>query len=193
MIFRKEWLALDDDQFAILTMLTEKGEFKGTINDICDYLNRSVTSRKKKKIKRTIQSLFEQDLITYELIDGVYSINIISKGEEILIRDNWINFERLRKGDFSVSVSWTKILKVLIWLENNGNVEMTNSQIVLDTRMSETSVTNAKKVLINDYKVLLIDYTYYPVENGVIRRKGQIPQLNAWSSTPAEKVQKYLE
>ena len=70
---------------------------------------------------------------------------------------------------------------------------MTNSQIVLDTRMSETSVTNAKKVLINDYKVLLIDYTYYPVENGVIRRKGQIPQLNAWSSTPAEKVQKYLE
>ena len=158
MIFRKEWLALDDDQFAILTMLTEKGEFKGTINDICDYLNRSVTSRKKKKIKRTIQSLFEQDLITYELIDGVYSINIISKGEEILIRDNWINFERLRKGDLSVSVSWTKILKVLIWLENNGNVEMTNSQIVLDTRMSETSVTNAKKVLINDYKVLLIDY-----------------------------------
>ena len=144
MIFRKEWLALDDDQFAILTMLTEKGEFKGTINDICDYLNRSVTSRKKKKIKRTIQSLFEQDLITYELIDGVYSINIISKGEEILIRDNWINFERLRKGDFSVSVSWTKILKVLIWLENNGNVEMTNSQIVLDSRMSETSVTNAK-------------------------------------------------
>lgn len=176
-------------------MIAEKGSFTGTLNDICDYLEINRTSKNRSKIKSILlqeekDGLVETTNLTASTApSSIFTLKVIPKEEAIIIDDKWLNITKLRSVEYSRSIDWTSLLKVLLWIydyykdSDTKGTEFKNEDIARDTNLSSSTVTDAKKVLENDLNAIAIkkNYVISNINNeATIRVTGQVATPNAW-------------
>lgn len=151
--FYEEWLELDKKEFRILAMLADREMFKGTLNDICRYLNISTQSRNRNKIRESIEELKECRLIEAKCEKRTWQIEVIPKDTEIHV-DRTL-YETILHHDYSKSISWEAILKVLIWLTKRGGELHTDQDIADQINYSVDVVGDAKNVLEKELNAII--------------------------------------
>lgn len=182
MTFYKEWLTLPKNEFRILIMIAESEHFVGNLSDMCRYFSITSQSKNRDKLKADINSLIEKGIITAELCGRTYTLRAIPKEEKNIIKlpREWIDLKRMRESKFSVSVSFEAVIKVLLFAIEFQNQIVNNEMIEKYLNMSESVITNAKKVIREDFDALHIDYLRTQDTQGVYRCEGQIFTLSAW-------------
>ena len=115
MTFYREWLPLDKKEFRILAMIADKGEYKGNLSEICEYLSLNPQTRNRNQISNSIQALVEQGFVNCIKQGRTYTLKAIPKEKKIEISRRWA--EPIIQHQYtSESVAWETVLKVLIWI-----------------------------------------------------------------------------
>lgn len=185
-------------------MIAEKDGFNGSLNDICDYLEINRTSRNRSKIKSILLQEAEDNLIkSTNLSSNIspshqFTLEIIPKETEIILDEEWLKISKMREAQYSRSVDWTALLKVILWVldyyKDSSLVDMKefiNKDISDDISLSSSTVTDAKKVLENDFGALEIKKNYIVGKNDneiIIRVVGQQATTSAWVAYPTGRL-----
>ena len=178
-IFYREWLPLDKKEFRILAMLADHdGEYHGNLTDMCRYFSISAQQKTRTALREAIQTLTEHNFIESSLSGLTFHLRLIPTANEISLPRNWLT--RLRQHKYSAdSVSWEVIVKVILWLEENGHDVITNQQIADELNISDSVIVSAKKVLYKDFDGLLRKRRC-KIVNDEFRCIGQVHMLSAW-------------
>ena len=83
MTFYREWLPLDKKEFRILAMIADKGEYKGNLSEICEYLSLNPQTRNRNQISSSIQALVEQGFVNCIKQGRTYTLKAIPKEKKI--------------------------------------------------------------------------------------------------------------
>ena len=178
-IFYQEWLPLDKKEFRILAMLADcDGEYHGNLTDMCRYFSISAQQKTRTALREAIQNLTEHNFIESSLSGRTFHLRLIPTDNEISLPRNWLT--RLWQHKYSAdSVSWEVIVKVILWLEENGHDVITNQQIADELNISDSVIVSAKKVLYKDFDGLLRKRRC-KIVNDEFRCIGQVHMLSAW-------------
>lgn len=177
--FYAEWLRLPKEQFRVLVMLADKGDFWGNLSDMCRYFFVDPQTRNRNSLRSAIEELTQQRFITSKRTGRTYHLTAIPKAEEVSMPAEWA--ERIRRHDYSSeSVAWEVVLKVQLWLIQHGQGTITNAQIASDIGTSESTVVAAKNVLEREYQAFVKKYHYEVTSDCFFMRKGQIISMAAW-------------
>lgn len=178
-IFYQEWLPLDKKEFRILAMLADHdGEYHGNLTDMCRYFSISAQQKTRTALREAIQNLTEHYFIESSLSGRTFHLRLIPTANEISLPRNWLT--RLQQHKYSAdSVSWEVIVKVILWLEENGHDVITNQQIADELNISDSVIVSAKKVLYKDFDGLLRKRRC-KIVNDEFRCIGQVHMLSAW-------------
>lgn len=156
----KECLNISDYEFKILIyiyIMAADFVYIGTITDICNWLRIKQYTNNNKNIKNAIKLLSEKGYLEYKL-EGRKWIMILNKQKiqgNITIRKVWIDTlrdfnrdEDNRKINSKISISWSKLLKVFIYIyaRDYRNI-ITISEIADALGMSNTVVCTAIGVI----------------------------------------------
>lgn len=174
--FYAEWLSLPKEQFRILAMLADTGEFSGNLSDVCRYFSVNPQTRNRNAIRSAIEELQKQCYIKADLTGRTYRLSIIPKAEEISMPQEWA--QRIIRHEYNTeAVSWEAVLKVMLWLTQNDQGTITNGMIAADLGVSEGTVVAAKNVLEREYKAFIKKYDYEITSADYFRRKGVYGKL----------------
>ena len=111
--------------------------------------------------------------------DGrTYHLQVIPKEKEINLPCAWV--DALTSKPFSSSISTEAVIKVLLWLLENGAAVFTNMELAAALNISTTTIVLAKRVLAEDFEAIIKEYVTTKVSEGVYRRDGQIVNVSAW-------------
>lgn len=153
--FYREWLPLDKPQFAILSMLADKGKFTGNLNDICRYFSESRQNSNRRKHQLAIEALCDNGFVSVQRSGRTWTLEVIPKEDEIQIEQDWFQAIRLRP-PASPAVSWIAVLKVLLWACGHAYDEIiTNAQISEAVKFSPSTICDAKNVLEKEFGALI--------------------------------------
>lgn len=178
-IFYREWFPLDKKEFRIMAMLADKGSFKGNLSNMCRYFSLSPQQKNRNNLRTSIKYLNDGKWITAEKCGNTYCLKLIPKAEEIRIPRKWLT--ELRKHNYSSeSVSWEAILKVLLWIHNNKNDIITNTDISNDLNISISTICAAKKVLKNEYEAIRVRKVSEKINEDFFMTIGQELHACAW-------------
>ena len=83
MTFYREWLPLDKKEFRILAMIADKGEYKGNLSEICEYLSLNPQTKNRNQIGNSIQALVEQDFVDCIKQGRTYTLKAIQKKRKL--------------------------------------------------------------------------------------------------------------
>lgn len=158
--FDFEWLSLPKAEFKMLVMIADKGQNLGNASDLCRYFNRSPQSKNKKLLRKALKSLEEQNIIDLKKQKNDYIatlLNPISQENEVSIKRKYVT--EILHHNYTQKVAWETVLKVYIWLLNNGKFIFTNRQISECIGVSKSTVTEAKNALIEMGAVLISKIT----------------------------------
>lgn len=177
---------------ALLAVLADSHlAYRGTLADMCDFLGvASRNSRTNQKIRDAIDAL-ETDGLLKKITDGrTFTLTLSKKPEKqrrvIRIQKEWVmvakNYSKLPNK--SVSVDWTPLLKVWLFLLDRGNTSktITNRQIAAALGMTEGTVKNARAALTNDIEAIISQkkYSYDPEQYQPYRCLGSQITVTAW-------------
>lgn len=178
-IFYQEWLPLDKKEFRILAMLADHdGEYHGNLTDMCRYFSISAQQKTRTALREAIQNLTEHNFIESSLSGRTFHLRLIPTANEISLPRNWLT--RLRQHKYSAdSVSWEVIVKVILWVEENGRSVITNQQIADELNLSTSTIVSAKKVLDEDFEGILREKQYEKFGDEYLCT-GHILTLSAW-------------
>lgn len=172
--FYREWLPLDKRDFRILTMLADKGTFRGNLTALCRYLSLSPGQQKTNlALRQSIEALTSNGYITSKLSGRTYQLAIIPKAQPIKVARRW--FDDVMKADsFSETVSWEMVVKTLIWISGNplGDLVL-NDGIAAELNTSVDTLCAAKNVLDKDFHAIIRDLENRTLSNGEKRTIGQ--------------------
>ena len=146
--FDIEWLSLPKAEFKMLLMIADIGKNLGNASDMCRYFNHSIQSKTKNKLRNALKSLVEQDVINLELNKNNYTATLqkeILQANKVDVKRKYIT--EILHHNYTQSVAWETVLKVYIWLLDNGKTLFTNRQISVCIGVSESTITEAKKAL----------------------------------------------
>ena len=179
--FYAEWLSLPKEQFRILAMLADKGEFQGNLSDMCRYFFVDPQTHHRNRLRAAIEALTRQGYIATQKTGRAYVMRAIPKAAEISIPAEWA--ECLRRHDYTVeSVAWEVVLKVQLWLLQYSVGVITNDLIAIDLGVSTSTVVAAKNVLEREYHAFRKRYVSDKINDYFYIRKGQIIDMAAWWS-----------
>ena len=179
-LYYKEWLKLKRQDFRIMNMLalSENSKFTGNLTDLCKRFSLSPQDNNRKRIKKSIELLEENNFITVNRSGRTYILNVIPKETEIEVKKDWIE-TILSTKEFSESISKEAVIKCLLWLLNNKEYIITDKNIAEDLDCCIDTITKAKNVLQNDFNLILKTSITEKINN-YYRRKGQHIDINAW-------------
>lgn len=146
--FDIEWLSLPKAEFKMLFMIADIGQSLGNASDMCRYFNRSLQSKNKNKLREALESLAEQKIIDLKNYKNNYVailLNPILEENKVCIKRKYIT--EILHHNYTQEVAWETVLKVYIWLLDNGKSLFTNRQISVCIGVSESTVTEAKNAL----------------------------------------------
>lgn len=146
--FDFEWLSLPKAEFKMLVMIADIGQNLGNASDLCRYFNRSPQSKNKKPLRKALKSLAEQNIIDLKKQKNDYVatlLNPILQENEVCIKRKYVT--EILYHNYTQSVAWETVLKVYIWLLDNGKSLFTNRQISVCIGVSESTITEAKNAL----------------------------------------------
>ena len=176
--FYREWLPLPKDQFRILLHLARFGSFSGNLSDLCRYFSLNPQTKNRNNVRNAIEALAASGMIEYTKDGRTYDLQLIPKEKEINLPCAWV--DEFTSKPFSASISAETLIKVLLWLQDNGTAVFTNADLAAELNISTTTIVIAKKVLANDFEAILKEYVTTKIAEGVYRREGQIVTLSAW-------------
>ena len=179
--FFREWLKLQKSEFRILTMLADRGEFKGTLSDICRYLSITTQTSNTNKLKLSIQLLQEQGYIECETSGRTYTLRLVPKEKKIDIPRRWAD-PIIHHEYSSESVAWEQVLKVFIWIYDNRLICVQDAIIAKDLNVSVDVITSAKNVLDREFRAIIRDIEKITLNDGSKRNVGQrLAAVAEWS------------
>lgn len=180
-VFFREWFPLQKQEFRILTMLADKGEFKGNLSDMCRYFSLSPQDKHRKQFRTSIQKLQEEGFIECEISGRTYTLRPIPKAEKLEIPREWM--ERIKAHEYSSeSVAWEQVLKVLLWIVGNKKEVITNEMIESDLGISTSAIGYAKNVLQREYNAITRRKVSDKLGENIFRTRGQELAAVAWWS-----------
>lgn len=181
MTFYREWLPLDKKDFRILAMLADKGEFTGTLSDLCDYFSLSRQTRNRNQLRDSIQKLQEQGFINSQINGRTYTLRAIPKGKDIELPRRWA--EPIIQHEYaSEPVAWENVLKVFVWIHQNRAPLITNADIARELNISTDTITSAKNVLDKDFHSIIREIEKITLADGSKRNIGQrLGAVAEWS------------
>ena len=178
LIFYAEWLPLPKEDFRILAMLTEGGGFSGNLSDLCRYFSLNPQTKNRNNVRNAIEALAASGMIEYTKEGRTYNLQLIPKEKEIVLPCAWV--DEFTDKPFTASVSVEALIKVLLWLQDNGTAIFTNADLAAGLNLSTTTVVIAKRVLLNDFEAIVKEYVTTKIAEGVYHREGQIVNVSAW-------------
>ncbi len=174
-IFYREWFLLPKNQFRIMAMLADKGQFKGNLSDMCRYFSVSIQQKNREQIKQALSELEEQGFITVHRKRNTLTINAIPKVKRIEIERGY--YEQIRKRHREPeeeSVAWECVLKVYLWISVNDYDSLINNQMLKeDLDLTDGVICSAKKVLDKEFGAIHRHKVSKKVSNGEIHTLGQ--------------------
>ena len=179
LIFSREWLGLPKGEFKMLVMIADKGKSIGNLSDMCRYFKCTPQSATKNRLREALMFLDKRGIIKLSHKGLRYSAPLrysISDGDRIEIKRKYIT--EIRQHNYSRSVSWEKVLKVYLWTLCNANTQFTNRDLEKELGASESTLSEAKSVLI-ELGAIAIDYVH-TVKGERIYRCGQIADPSAF-------------
>ena len=176
--FFREWLPLPKDQFRVLLYLTRFGSFSGNLSDLCRYFSLNPQTKNRNNVRNAIEALAASEMIECTKDGRTYNLQVIPKEKEIDLPCAWV--DALTGKPFSVSISAEAVIKVLLWLLENGTAVFTNAELAAELNISTTTIVLAKKVLAEDFEAIVKEYVTTKVSEGVYHRDGQIVSVSAW-------------
>ena len=128
--FPEEWLELQNYHFKLLAITTiladEKKAFRGTINDLCDFLEFGHSSGNKSKIKGCLEVLAESEQIKLIVDKDIYTVSLskaIEKSKKVTkIKKVW--YKLIKEQCKASSCSWESALKVFLVLYDLSQTEV---------------------------------------------------------------------
>ena len=152
--FYPAWLPLPKEEFNVLAMIAEQGgSYSGNYADMCRYLTVTPQSRNRNAIRRAIESLSAQSLISCESRGRTHYLKVIPKGKGIVLPRPWV--QSVIRHDYSgEAVAFAHVLKVFIWIADNQEYIATNDMIAADLCVSPSTVVSAKNVLEREYEII---------------------------------------
>ena len=171
-------MPLPKEQFRILIHLAMNGSFSGNLSDLCRYFSLNPQNKTRARIRDAINELTEKGIIECKREGRSYLLTIVPREKEICLRARWL--DSILKADFSESVSSEVVIKLLLWFVDRGAKMFTNEEVANDLNISVTTINNARKVLLNDFEVIIQKYVSAETEEGEIHRVGQIIEVSAW-------------
>ncbi len=180
-----EWISLPKGEFKLLVMIADVGSNLGCASDICRYFKpqtASPASATRNRVINNLKLLVQKGFITLTKNGRRYTATLIKPIiKEIAIERQYLT--KILHHEYSRSVAWENVLKVYIWLLDNGNAEFTNRQIEEKINVSESTITEAKNVL-QDFGAVIINHLTTKQDENVYRCYGQAAELSAfWSNT----------
>ena len=177
-MFYREWLPLPKDQFRILLHLARFGSFSGNLSDLCRYFSLNPQTKNRNNVRNAIEALEASGMIDCTKRGRTYNLKLIPKEKEIVLPCAWV--DDLTSKPFSASVSAEAVIKVLLWLLNNGTTVFTNAELAAELNISPTTIVVAKKVLAEDFEAIIREYVTTKIAEGVYHREGQTVTVSAW-------------
>lgn len=179
MTFYFEWLSLEKNEFAVISMLADRGAFRGCLADICRYFSVSSQSKNNARFRSAIERLTEKGFIICDLQKRTYRLEMILQEQEIKIPRRW--YMILKKRDYTAaSVAWEQVLKVLLWIIHNKLEVVTNKLISDDLCISESTIVSTKKVLKTEYEAITREKVSEKYGDDQFRTIGQRLNACAW-------------
>ena len=174
-VFYESWLPLDKKHFRLLAMLADKGNFQGSLAQICRNLSiASGQAKTNNSLKESIEYLTSNGFISCEHKGHTYTLRVIPKGKEVKINRQWAEDVLYVRGLAEGNVSWEVTLKVLLWVYSRNAMEMTtNFEISTEINASESSIVDAKNVLRDKFGSIWQEIDKYKNGKGEIRNRGQ--------------------
>lgn len=176
-----DWLSLPKSEFRLLVMIADVGSNLGCASDICRYFRpqtRNPASATRNRVINNLNLLVQKGFITLTQSGRSYNATL----KKPIVKEIEIERQYLTKilhHQYIQSVAWENVLKVYIWLLNNGNKEFTNSQIEAELNVSESTITEAKNVL-QDFGAVIIKHLTTRTAENVYRCYGQSAELSAF-------------
>ena len=178
-LFPRSWLPIEKKQFRILAMLAAEGDFEGNLSDLCRYFRVDPQTRNRNQLRQALQSLSEQGYIVSEQHGNKFHVSLVPKEEETLqIPREW--FEAIRTNPNTENVAWENVVKVLLWLFENGSEIFTNNEIAGELDVSVSTVVTAKNVLEREFSAITKEYKAVKISEDTYRRIGQKVDICAW-------------
>lgn len=178
-IFYREWLPLQKQEFRILAMLADLGEFRGNLSDLCRYFSLTPQSRNRNQLKASIEALQSLGFIETESCGRCLIIKAVPKEQKIEMPREWM--ELLKNHDYSSeSVAWEQVLKVYLWISQNEAPIVTNDEIAAALNISTSTLGYAKNVLEYEYAAITRKKVSEKVGDNAFRTIGQELAAGAW-------------
>jgi len=178
-LFARSWLRIENKYFRILAMLAAEGDFDGNLSDLCRYFSIDPQNKNRNQLRQALESLEEQGYISINKRGRKYHLSLIPKDEEhIELRKEW--FEMIRTNPKSEGVSWEVVVKVALWLHENGHRVITNKEIAAALNVSDQTVSKAQIVLANEFSAIVKRNVSVKIGEEMFRRIGHTAELSAW-------------
>lgn len=177
-IFYRDWLPLPKNQFRILLHLARFGSFNGNLTDLCRYFSLSPQTKNRNKLRESIETLAESEMIEYSKLGNTWNLKLIPKEKEMILPSDWV--DAFTGKPYSYSVSAENLIKVLLWIADYGDGLFTNRKIAKDLNISVSTIGLAKNVLKQDFDAIHHEIISTKIAEGQFRRIGQVANLAAW-------------
>lgn len=181
--FPEEWLELQNYHFKLLAITTiladEKKAFRGTINDLCDFLEIGHSSGNKSKIKGCLEVLAESEQIKLIVDKDIYTVSLskaIEKSKKVTkIKKVW--YKLIKEQCKASSCSWESALKVFLVLYDLSQTEVWSykeigQRVGLGKSTVSSCVNTLKKITFDDFSFVSTEVKE-KINEGEYRTKGQ--------------------
>lgn len=185
LVFYREWFPLPKEEFRILAMLADKGQFNGNLSDLCRYFFVNPQTATRNRLANQINSLEEQGYIKVKRKGRTYTLTAIPKARIIKIAREHYELIRTRtRTPDGESVAWENVLKVYLWAcKNDYDTIITNQMIQDDLSLSAGVICSAKNVLDREFGAIHRQKVSKLMPDGEIHTIGQNLGTSAfWNS-----------
>ena len=182
--FDKEWLSMEKYDFKILTLIAVLAEnklaYRGKIKDMCEFLGVAAgNSRTNRAIKDAIEKLEKEEYIDVIKRGQIYTLTLRDNHSRTIIKiqKKWIAIVKSLNGKQN---SWDTILRVWLYLIDNQREIITTKDIAADLQLSEKTIGNVKKILVEDLKAIKCTNRAKKIDERTYIKLGQTIDTFAW-------------
>ena len=178
-VFYKEWLSLPKEEFRIMMHLAINGSQRGNLSDMCRWFGLNPQTTTRRIMREAIEELEKKNMIILSHQGRTYTLNLIPKETEIRLPLTWVQ-QIMHREKYYDSVAVEVVIKVLLWLKDNGLKLLQNYQITTDLNISVSTLNTAKRVLRDDFGAIMQTIIRTKIAEGVFVTEGQEISLSAW-------------
>lgn len=116
----------------VLALKNDNKAYTGTFKDMCEFLCISYSSPSRKKIREALEDLMLKGVLRYNCEKTIFTItfDLDCKEENVIKLDReWLNTVKQFRAEKNVSVDWSNLFKVFVFLFDNTDRTFTIEEI----------------------------------------------------------------